>query len=45
MKSWGLFELFRQQWEADQQRNKPQPIKAPPQPGSMEWFEAQKIKT
>ena len=45
MNSWGVYELFRQRAEAAQQRNKPQPTKTSPQPGSMEWFEAQKIKT
>ena len=45
MKSWGLFELYRQRAEAAQQRNKPQPVKTLPQPGSMEWFEAQKKKS
>ena len=45
MKGEGIYELFRQQWQAAQQRNKPQPTKTLPQPGSMEWFEAQKIKT
>jgi phage terminase large subunit-like protein len=40
----GLYELYRQS-EAAKQRNKPQPIKSPPQPGSMEWFEAEKVKS
>ena len=45
MKSWGTYELYRQRAEAAQQRNKPQPVKTLPQPGSMEWFEAQKKKS
>ena len=40
----GLYELYRQQVEAAAQRSKPQPVQTVPQPGSMEWFEAQKKK-
>ena len=42
MNSWGMFELARRQFEAAQQRSKPQPTQTEPQPGSVEWFEAQK---
>jgi hypothetical protein len=35
-------ELYRQQAEAAAERSKPQPVQSLPQPGSMEWFEAQK---
>jgi hypothetical protein len=42
MNSWGLFELARRELEASQQRSKPQPTQTEPQPGSVEWFEAQK---
>jgi predicted phage terminase large subunit-like protein len=38
---WGLLELARRELEAAQQRSKPQPAQTVPQPGSMEWFEAQ----
>jgi len=34
----------RELLEAELQRSKPQPIQTEPQPGSMEWFEAQKQK-
>jgi hypothetical protein len=44
MKGEGMFELARQQAEAAEQRRKPQPTQPVPQPGSMEWFEAQKKK-
>ena len=37
-----LFELARRNAEAAEQRRKPQPTQPVPQPGSMEWFEAQK---
>ena len=37
-----IFELYRRQAEAAAQRSKPQPAQTVPQPGSMEWFEAQK---
>ena len=40
----GIFEFYRQQAEAAAQRRKPQPAQTLPQPGSMEWFEAQKKK-
>jgi hypothetical protein len=42
MSSWGIYELYRQQSEAAEQRSKPQPTQTMPQPGSVEWFEAQK---
>jgi len=35
---------YRQRAEAAEQRSKPQPTQSEPQPGSMEWFEAQKKK-
>ena len=38
----GIYELYRQQAEAAAQRSRPQPVQTVPQPGSMEWFEAQK---
>ena len=44
MASEGIFELDRQQAEAGEQRSKPQPTQTVPQPGSTEWFEAQKKK-
>ena len=44
MNSEGIYELFRQRAEAAAQRSKPQPAQTVPQPGSMEWFEAQKKK-
>ena len=40
----GIFELYRRDAEAAAQRSKPQPTQTLPQPGSMEWFEAQKKK-
>jgi hypothetical protein len=42
MKGEGIFELYRREAEAAAQRCKPQPAQTVPQPGSMEWFEAQK---
>jgi hypothetical protein len=30
--------------DADVERNQPQPVQTMPQPGSVEWFEAQKKK-
>jgi len=42
MKGWGLYELCRAQDEAAAARNKPQPVQFVPQPGSVEWSEAQK---
>lgn len=42
MSSWGIYELYRQQSEATEQRSKPQPTQTMPQPGSVAWFEAQK---
>jgi predicted phage terminase large subunit-like protein len=44
MDSWGLYEFYREEAEAAAQRSKPQPVQTVPQPGSMEWFEAQKKK-
>jgi hypothetical protein len=44
MKGWGIYELYRQRAEAAAERCKPQPVQTKPQPGSMEWFEAQKRK-
>jgi len=43
----GIFELYRHQHEQREaeRRNKLQPTRNEPQPGSMEWFEAQKKKT
>ena len=40
----GIYELYRQQAKAAAQRSKPQPPHSVPQPGSMEWFKAQKNK-
>ena len=40
----GIYELYRQQAKAAAQPSKPQPAQTVPQPGSMEWFEAQKNK-
>jgi hypothetical protein len=39
-----IFELARRNAEAAEQRRKPQPAQTVPQPGSREWFEAQKKK-
>jgi hypothetical protein len=36
--------LARQRAEAAEQRRKPQPTQPVPQPGSVQWFEAQKKK-
>ena len=44
MKGEAMFELARRNAEAAEQRRKPQPVQTVPQPGSMEWFEAQKKK-
>jgi predicted phage terminase large subunit-like protein len=44
MNSWGIYELYRRQAEAAAGRSKPQPVQSVPQPGSMEWLEAQKKK-
>ena len=44
MESAGIFELARRNAEAAEQRRKPQPAQRVPQPGSVEWFEAQKKK-
>ena len=40
----GLFEFYRQQAEPAAQPSKPQPAQAVPQPGSVEWSEAQTKK-
>jgi hypothetical protein len=40
----GIFELARRNAEAAAQRRKPQPAQSVPQPGSVEWFEAQTKK-
>jgi hypothetical protein len=40
----GIYELTRRQAEAAEQRRKPQPAQSVPQPGSVEWFAAQKKK-
>ena len=40
----GIYELYRRRAEAAAQRSKPQPTQTLPQPGSIEWFEAQKKK-
>jgi hypothetical protein len=37
-----IFELYRRDWEADQQRRKPQPTQTTWAIGSMEWFAEQK---
>jgi hypothetical protein len=44
MESEGVYELARQRAEAAEQRRKPQPTQPVPQPGSVQWFEAQKNK-
>src|SRR5215468_12644251 len=44
MKGAGIFELYRAQAEAAEQRSKPQPVQSLPQPGSVEWSEAKKQK-
>jgi hypothetical protein len=44
MESAGIYELYRQKAADAAERSKPQPVKTVPQPGSMEWFEAQKKK-
>jgi hypothetical protein len=38
----GIYEWYRPGAEAAAQRSKPQPAQTVPQPGSREWFEAQK---
>jgi hypothetical protein len=38
----GIYEWYRRGAEAAAQRSKPQPAQTVPQPGSREWFEAQK---
>ena len=41
----GIYELYRRRdAEAAAQRSKPQPAQTVPQPGSVEWSEAQKKK-
>ena len=44
MQGWAFYELLRRQAEADAERSKPQPVQSVPQPGSVEWSEAQKQK-
>jgi hypothetical protein len=44
MKGEGIYEWCRQQAKAAAQPNKPQPAQTVPQPGSMEWLEAQEEK-
>jgi hypothetical protein len=41
---WYIYELYRREAEAAAERSKPQPVQSVPQPGSVEWFEAQKKK-
>ena len=40
----GLYEFYRQQAKAAAQPSKPQPAQTVPQPGPMEWLEAQEKK-
>ena len=40
----GIYEFYRQQAEAAAQRSKLQPAQTVPQPGSVEWSEAQTKK-
>ena len=42
MKGWRIYELYRREAEAAAERNKPQPVQTVPQPGSTEWFAAQR---
>ena len=42
VKGEGIFELYRRDAEAAEQRDKPQPTKTVWQPGSMEWPAEQK---
>ena len=42
MKGEGIFELYRREAEAAEQRRKPQPTKTVYAPGSMEWLAEQK---
>jgi hypothetical protein len=44
MKGWGIYALYREEAEVAAQRSKPQPVQSAPQPGSMEWLEAQQKK-
>ena len=37
----GIFEYYRREAEAAEQRRQPQPAQSVPQPGSMEWFAEQ----
>jgi predicted phage terminase large subunit-like protein len=41
MPHWGIYELYRRDAEAAEQRPKPQPTQTVFAPGSMEWFAAQ----
>jgi hypothetical protein len=47
MASWGLFEYYRREAEKlkAERQAAPQPVQSLPQPGSMEWSEAQKKKS
>jgi predicted phage terminase large subunit-like protein len=45
MPHWGIYELYRRQAEAAEQRRKPQPTQTVFAPGSMEWFAEQKNKS
>jgi predicted phage terminase large subunit-like protein len=42
MNGWGIYEYYRREAEAIEQRSKPQRTEAVYAPGSMEWFAAQK---
>jgi hypothetical protein len=44
MQGWGLSEFYRKEAAAAAERSKPQPVQSVPQPGSVEWSEAQKKK-
>jgi phage terminase large subunit-like protein len=44
MKGEGIYEFYRREAEAAEQRRQPQPVQSVPQPGSLEWFEAEKKK-
>jgi hypothetical protein len=44
MNSWGLYEYYRQEAAAVTERSTPQPVQPVPQPGSVEWSEAQTKK-
>jgi hypothetical protein len=42
MNGYGIYELYREQAEAAAQSSTSQPVQTLPQPGSVEWLEAQK---